>query len=133
MSEAQSHLESAAMSGDRSVRPSPGERMYAVGRLQVRSERHGTDHVVAVSGELDLATAQGVEDALKAAETSDADRVILDLSALEFIDSTGVQLVILANARSQVDGCRLRLLRGPAQVQRVFELIGVADTLPFAD
>jgi hypothetical protein len=41
-------------------------------------------------------------------------------------------LVLEVHDRARTEGFRLRLLRGPAEVQRVFELAGVADVLPFA-
>ncbi len=58
---------------------------------------------------------------------------MLDLSGLTFMDSTGARLVLQANARSRADSCRLTLLRGPRAVQRVFELTGLTELLPFAD
>jgi hypothetical protein len=44
-----------------------------------------------------------------------------------------VRLLLVAHARSRADSDRLVLLRGPAAVQRVFELTGILDRLPFAD
>ena len=104
-----------------------------VGRLQVRSERRGAEHVIAMRGELDLAHAAEVEGALRAAEATDAEQITLDLAGLNFIDSTGVRSILSANERSTANGRRLTLRRGPQAVQRVFEICGVADALPFAD
>jgi anti-anti-sigma factor len=58
---------------------------------------------------------------------------VLDLSDLQFIDSTGVRLLISAHARSRVNANPLALLRGPNGVQRVFERAASLDLLPFAD
>ena len=90
-------------------------------------------HTICVEGELDLATAADLERELTRAEDSDAQSIILDLSGLQFIDSTGVRLLLRAQARSREDSNRLALLRGPAAVQRVFDLTGILDLLPFAD
>jgi anti-anti-sigma factor len=103
------------------------------GFLEVRSERRADEHVVALAGELDLDGAERVTRELLRAEASDARRIVLDLSHLAFIDSTGVRLIIAAHARSRMDGDRLVLARGPSAVQRVFELSGVAQRLPFVD
>jgi anti-anti-sigma factor len=103
------------------------------GFLEVRSEREGDTYVIALSGELDIDGVKGVSEALHAAEDSDALEVVLDLTDLEFIDSSGIQLVVEADARSRADGNRLRLLRGPENVHRVFVLTDLADRLPFAD
>ena len=66
-------------------------------------------------------------------ECTDARTIILDLSRLTFIDSTGVQLLVAADARSRADSNRLRLLRGPLAVHRVLQICALEDRLPFAD
>ncbi|HEV7806575.1 MAG TPA: STAS domain-containing protein [Solirubrobacteraceae bacterium] len=104
-----------------------------VGHLTVRSERVGVVYAICAEGELDLATAAQLERELKHAESSDALTIVLDLSGLQFIDSTGVRLIIQADARSRANSNRLTLLRGSAAVQRVFELTGIVGRLPFAD
>jgi len=70
---------------------------------------------------------------LERVEATDARSIILDLSGLTFIDSSGVRLMLKAHARSRADSDRLTLLRGSAGVQRVLDLTGVSDLLPFAD
>jgi len=104
-----------------------------LGELTVRTERQGDVLVVALSGELDRATADGVDIELEHAEAGDAASIVLDLSGLTFMDSTGVRLLIQAHARSRAESGRLTLRRGPAAVQRVMELTGVDVLLPFAD
>ena len=103
------------------------------GELTIRSERAGDVHTIALFGELDLATAGDVEQELQRVEAGDAASIVLDLSGLTFMDSTGVRLLVNASTRSRTDNGRLRLLRGPASVQRVMELSGVDELLPFAD
>jgi anti-sigma B factor antagonist len=103
------------------------------GAFTMRSERRGDVHTICPCGELDLATAGGVQRELKRVEASDARSIVVDLSGLTFMDSTGVRLVLSAHARSRTDSNRLTLVRGPAAVQRVLELCGVAGLLPFAD
>lgn len=89
--------------------------------------------MIALAGELDLATADEVEQEIVRVEATDADSIVVDLSDLRFMDSTGVRILLSADARSRADGSRLALLRGPAAVQRVFELSGISDLLPFGD
>ena len=105
------------------------------GTFGVRSARDADVHTISLAGELDLATAGEVQRELERVEATDARRIVLDLSELTFMDSTGVRLVVRANARSRdADGDgRLELVRGPHNVQRVFELCGVVELLPFAD
>ena len=103
------------------------------GPLEIRSERRGTDHVIALAGELDLSDASRVAEEIIRVEATDARTIVVDLSALEFIDSTGVRIIVEADARSRGNGHRLRLLRGPRPVRRVFEIAGLNDRLPFVD
>jgi anti-anti-sigma factor len=101
--------------------------------LNVRTAFTDGTYVIAAYGELDVGSAAEVERHLRRAEASDAREIVLDLSALRFMDSTGVHLICAADARSRADGNRLRLLRGPACVQRVLEICGLQRALPFAD
>lgn len=113
--------------------PGRAERLVEFGHLSMSSERAGDVHTIRLFGELDLATADPVQRELERAETTDVASIVLDLSGLTFTDSTGVRLMVTATARSRANADRLRLVRGPAAVQRVFELSAVADLLPFAD
>lgn len=116
-----------------SVQTSRAQRAFDVGRLTIRIVRTDSAHVVKLSGELDLATAPHVTDVLGTAEASDAHTVVLDLSRLVFIDSSGLRLIIEADRRLRMNGRQLRLVRGPSQIQRIFEITDTARRLPFID
>ncbi len=103
-----------------------------IGSLILRSDRDGETHVIALLGELDIAGAPALEEELLRVEATDVTEVVVDLSSLEFIDSTGIRLVVMAADRCSAGG-RLKLLRGPKQVHRVFEITDLAKRLPFAD
>lgn len=96
----------------------------------VSVDEQGCRHVRA-EGELDLASAPALEQELSRACANGAPCVVLDLSALRFIDSTGVRAVLAGVVDARSRGCELSLLPGPAPVQRVFELTGLAELLPF--
>ncbi len=100
-----------------------------LGSLALRSERAGDAHVIELIGELDLEGAPRLEEELRRAEASDADAIVVDLGELEFIDSTGIRLLVMASERC--DEGRFSLLRGPKQVHRIFEITDLADRLPF--
>lgn len=110
-----------------------GEQLLGLGELTISSEREGDVHTISPAGELDIATTFELQRELERVEATDAEAIVLDLSGLKFMDSTGVRLLITAHARSRADANRLVLLRGPAVVQRVLELSGVETLLPFAD
>jgi anti-anti-sigma factor len=108
------------------------ERARNLGSLVLRSERQGGSHVIALTGELDLDGAPRLEEELLRVEATDATSIVVDLGNLEFIDSTGLRLLVMAAERAQPNG-RVTILRGPRQVHRVFELTNLVDRLPFAD
>ena len=85
-----------------------------------------------LTGELDLATAPELRAAIHDA-AEDAELVIVDLSALAFMDSAGLCTIVTAHRKLRDAGRRLALTPGQRQVQRVFELTGLADTLPFTN
>jgi anti-anti-sigma factor len=103
------------------------------GEFMLNSMRDGGTHVIRLAGELDLATAPEVEHELQSVEATDARSIVLDLSGLTFMDSSGLNLILRAEVRSRADSNRLRLRRGPANVQRVFAITGMDGMLPFAD
>ena len=109
------------------------ERALTAGEMRIESQRRGSVHEIALAGELDLATAKAVQHELAAVEATDADQIVLDLAALDFIAATGLQLILSADARCGADGSRLKLLHGPPQVQRMFEITATSDRLPFCD
>jgi anti-anti-sigma factor len=104
-----------------------------LGMLTLRSTRESDTHVIALSGELDLAGADLLEGELKRVEATDARRIVVDLRDLDFIDSTGVRLIYMADMRSRKDSDRLSIRRGPHKVQRLFVMTDLADRLPFVD
>jgi anti-sigma B factor antagonist len=86
-------------------------------QVEVRSADRAA--VIVVSGELDLASAPALEEELTRAVTNGADPVIVDLRELEFIDSTGLGLLIKANRKAEAAGRRFAIVRGQSQVQRL--------------
>jgi anti-anti-sigma factor len=112
---------------------SRGEDVRDLGLLRIRSARDGDTHVVALEGELDLVSTPEVEKELRRVEATDADAIVIDLSALEFVDSTGIRLLIEAQQRSRWDAGRLGVKRPPPQVLRVLTLAGIDQLLPFVD
>jgi anti-sigma B factor antagonist len=112
---------------------SRAERIIELGQLTLRSHRVGGVHTIALTGEMDLSNAAEVERELLHAEDTDADTIVIDLAGLQFMDSTGIRLLISADARSRADSCRLRLTRPPAPVFRVLCIAGIDELLPFGD
>lgn len=91
---------------------------------------HPTATVVTVTGELDLATAPQLTETLDAARSDRPERrLVIDLTATTFIDSTGMRT--LANAARDGDGGHLSLVcpSGNLAVHRLIELTGFDQVL----
>lgn len=117
----------------RSRRPSDWVERRQKGEPEfwVLSEHEGDGFILSIYGELDVASAPILEKQLKRLQWAGAAAIVVDLSGLDFIDSTGLHVLLLASRRAP-DG-QLTLLRGSRNVHRVFELTGTDDLLPFAD
>jgi anti-sigma B factor antagonist len=90
--------------------------------LDVRTEdRDGLVHVALV-GELDLSTVAKVQEELRRVEASSPPTLVVDLSKLSFLDSTGLRCIVTADERARSEGRRIVIVRGPEAVQRVFAI-----------
>ncbi len=106
--------------------PAPGE-------LAVEIKREAESVVVSLTGELDLATVETFDRRLREAESTRPARLVVDLAALGFMDSTGLQTLLRASERASTADYELALRRGPHQVQRVFELTRTIEAFKFED
>jgi anti-anti-sigma factor len=88
---------------------------------------------IEMSGELDIGGAQVADMVFRRAERSKMPIVLLDLSALHFIDVAGVRTVLAAEERTRRRGQRLVLLRPPPEAFTVFALTGADERLTFLD
>ena len=98
--------------------------------FRLEERRNGDRTVLAIHGELDLATVDDVRarlDALRAERRP----VVLDLDSLEFMDSTGIRLVLQAAQDGAQTGWDFSITRGSYAVRRVFEAARIHDRLPY--
>jgi anti-sigma B factor antagonist len=114
-----------------------GRRLVAVptepAGLSVASEREGDAHVIVLAGDLELATIGAVEAALESVESSDCRRILFDLSRLEFLDSTGIHLLMSVHQRCQARGRSLALVPPAGPARRALEVSGVLTVLPSSE
>lgn len=92
-------------------------------------ERDGS-LVLILEGELDITTSPRLDEALVRARDTDLAGIVVDLLGVSFIDSTGLH-VLINHAVAEQSGPSIRLTKGSPQVQRVFQLSGALDYLPF--
>jgi anti-sigma B factor antagonist len=80
--------------------------------------------LLSVEGELDLAGADDFRQELMRAATLDGQRIVLDLSGCDFLDSTGLEVIVRAAGRAGDDGERIRLVCADGQIRRLIEFTG---------
>ena len=89
---------------------------------------------VVLSGELDVASAPAVEEQLLELESGELPpRVILDLTALRFIDSTGLSLLINADRRARRAGWRVTIVSGSGPPRRILDTTGLRSRLEIVE
>jgi anti-sigma B factor antagonist len=107
--------------------------------LNVSTSSQGGHAVVTASGELDLYTAPQLQTALAALLREHVDRVVVDLSGIEFCDSTGMNVLLSAMKRLKEQGGTLELAAPRPAVRRILQVTGldtvfaVHDAMPALD
>lgn len=104
----------------------PGEEMGSVGASFTTTTQNGMV-VVAVRGDLDVASADSFQAALAAALEAGDVRVVVDLAELAFIDSSGLGALIRALKRARERGGGVRVENVSPTVRRVFEITGLVE------
>jgi anti-sigma B factor antagonist len=104
--------------------------MITPGPLSIRETREGGFRRLTPIGELDLATAPLLESAFDAVfRDDDAEMIVVDLTKLSFMDSTGLHLLLRMCAACEAAD-RLRVINGSPAVERVLDLSGLRARLP---
>lgn len=86
--------------------------------------------VVKVAGELDIATAPELKDAVVAAIDEGATEVVLDASGIEFIDASGVRAMLGMTEAAKKAGSSLRLRQPSRPLRRIFDLLELDGSIP---
>lgn len=97
--------------------------------LKVHSRRQDNAYVICVGGELELNELSNFAPALAEAKASDAERIVLDLDELTFIDSAGLETLVRAQRRGDD---RMTFTRGTGHVAEMLRLTALDRTLPRA-
>ena len=100
--------------------------------FSITSRVEGAATIIAPAGEVDLVSVHAVRDALRAAVRASR-RVVIDLRAVTFMDSSGLRLLVEAQQLAEQDGFTLAVVRGPASLERLFEVTGLGDRLELHD
>jgi anti-anti-sigma factor len=103
-------------------------RLVHRGRISIQVHTEGDLYLISLVGELDMSNTEALDAELQRAEESSAGRIVLDLSGLEFIDSSGLELLVIARRRSD-DADRFRIRPGRDQVTRLLALTRIDEFL----
>jgi anti-anti-sigma factor len=99
--------------------------------LEIKAHREGDSITIAVFGEIDLSTVDSLDTAIRRAERTEIERIVLDLTDLSFLDSTGLSLLLRASQRSRYDGNRLSFV--PSKHEAVTRLVALTGTAEMFD
>lgn len=99
--------------------------------LGISCSRSGRSIVVILHGELDLFSRPHLERELKRVERDGLERMVVDLSELDFMDGAGMHALLGAQRRATAAGRQFLLRRGPRDVHRLFVLAGVEPLFSF--
>ena len=97
--------------------------------VDIKSEHNGDAMIYRLRGSLDLATAPSLRAALIEAANEGKHDIIVDLSQLEFLDSTGLGAIIGAHRRALENGGRVRLIVNDGPISRLLTITGLMRTL----
>ena len=100
--------------------------------IRIEVHEDGDRATVRLEGELDLGTADGLAETLLSLVARHA-VVTLDLRALEFMDSTGISMLVECDKAATAHGGAFYVVRGPERVQRVLAITGVDSHLAMLD
>jgi anti-sigma B factor antagonist len=101
--------------------------------LDVTTEQRPGQVRVILIGELDIASADGLEKQLAAIEVDSPATLVLDLRRVDFIDSTGLRALIAADERARSEGRRLAMVSGPEAVARVLAVTQLDQRFEIVD
>jgi anti-sigma B factor antagonist len=104
-----------------------------VADLGIETREAGGVSVLALTGEFDLAGVQKFEGMLKSLESQAPDVLAVDLNGLQFMDSSGLRALVMADQRAKKAGRRFAIVPGPEVVRRVFEITQLEERLDLVD
>jgi len=89
--------------------------------------------VLVLHGELDLASAELFHSEFERADIGAAPMVVLDLEGLQFVDSTGLRMILSAHERARERGQEFAITPGSPQVRRLLTITRVGEHLRVID
>ena len=114
-------------------RSSMADQSGEMANLSIRSNREAVTLTLSLAGDLDSQTAERFQPAIEEAEQSGAAVIVLDLTEVRFIDSSGLVALLMAARRSDRRGGRLLVRAGSGEVRKLLELTSIDQKLNLVD
>ena len=102
-------------------------------QFQIFVESDGAAAALRLSGEMDISSEDTFAATVGACIADGASEVLVDLSRLTFIDSSGLRMLIELWQKSRKNGLDLSMVQGTGQVRRTMEIAGLDRLLPILD
>jgi anti-sigma B factor antagonist len=102
-------------------------------RFHVDIDQDRAGATVTVTGDIDMSTVEPLEHARDRALANSPSRLLIDLSGVHFIDSSGLKFLIETDRLSRADGWKLQLTRPAKTAMRVLVVTGIEKHLPFVE
>jgi anti-anti-sigma factor len=101
--------------------------------FDLETETQGSSALVKIRGDLDLQVVDQVTEALTQIESGKPELLVIDLSGLSFMDSTGMGVIAAADIRAREDGRRFAVVAPPTGVRQAFERTKLDKVITFTD
>lgn len=94
--------------------------------MSVTTRRHGDTAIVAVDGAIDVSNVEQLDyQVIAAVDSADTISVLVDLSGVTFMDSSGINSLLKGRRRADAHGTQFHVTGAEGPVRRVLELTGV--------
>ena len=97
--------------------------------MDISEDRKADAVILALSGKLDATTAKTFEDRILGVINSGTQRLVVDLSQLDYVSSSGLRVFLLAAKRLQATDGKIVLCALKDQIRQVFDLAGFSSFL----
>lgn len=101
--------------------------------FQIEEQPNGDTPVIAVSGEIDVATAPQLRECLHRVVGAGNTTVVLDLLGVSFLDSTALGVLVGALKRCREQGGDLHVVIADPRILKIFEITGLTNVFTIAD
>jgi anti-sigma B factor antagonist len=101
--------------------------------LKVETRHEGDVAVVAATGEVDVFTAPGLDAEITALLEQGSSQLVVDLSGVSFLDSTGLGVLVKGLKTARDSGGSVRLVVTSDRIRKIFDITGLDAALPLFD